>query len=103
MKKICVTGASGFIGKSLCKTLNLSGRSMRGFVRKLDTHNNLSKVEYVKVGDINSKINWKDYLRGYDCIIHCAGKAHNMNDNKNSTYYCIRFPQLIITLYTQIT
>ena len=33
MKKICVTGADGFIGRSLCKTLSSLDKSIRGFVR----------------------------------------------------------------------
>ena len=35
MKKILVTGASGFIGQSLCKTLSKSGRSVLGAVQDL--------------------------------------------------------------------
>jgi nucleoside-diphosphate-sugar epimerase len=84
MKKICITGANGFIGKFLCKVLNSSDRSIRGIVRTLNTPINSSKIEYVSVGDMNSKINWREHLNGFDCIIHCAGKAHVMNKKKES-------------------
>lgn len=87
MKKICVTGANGFIGKSLCKALNSSGRSIRGFVRTLDSNQNSTEIEYVSVGETSSEINWIDQLHGFDCIIHCAGKAHNINEKKNSDNY----------------
>ena len=84
MKNICVTGANGFIGKFLCKVLDSSDRSIRGIVRTLNTSMNSSKIEYVPVGDMNSKINWREHLNGFDCIIHCAGKAHVMNEKKES-------------------
>lgn len=84
MKNICVTGANGFIGKFLCEVLNSSDRSIRGIVRTLNTSMNSSKIEYVPVGDMNSKINWREHLNGFNCIIHCAGKAHIMNEKKES-------------------
>ena len=87
MKKICVTGANGFVGKFLCNVLKSSDKSVRGFVRTLDTSTNLSKVEYVSVGDMRSEINWKKHLNGFDCIIHCAGKAHVMNEKKETNTY----------------
>lgn len=83
MKKICVTGAKGFIGMSLCKALCTLDRSIRGFVRNLDPNMNTSEIEYVSVGDISTKINWKDHIKGFDCIVHCAGRAHKVSKNKN--------------------
>jgi len=86
MKKICITGANGFIGKSLCKALNSSGNFIRGFVRNSDLNKNFSEIEYIAVGDISSKINWKEHLKGYECIVHCAGKTLEMN-NRNFDFY----------------
>lgn len=77
MNKICVTGANGFIGKSLCETLAQMNRSVEGLVRTLDSSLNLKNFKYISVGDISKK-NWKDKLDSYSCIIHCAGKAHRM-------------------------
>ena len=87
MKKICVTGANGFIGKALCKALNSSGKTVRGFVRTLDPHMKPSEIEYLSVGDISLKTHWKDKLKGYDCIIHCAGKAHLIHQKKDLDIY----------------
>ena len=36
----------------------------------------------MSVGDISSKINSIDQLKAH-CIIHCAGEAYNMKENKN--------------------
>ena len=87
MKKILVTGASGFIGKSICKTLSKSDRSVFGAVRKLDPILMSGKINYVSIGDISLKKNWKDILLGIDCIIHCAARAHRMNDDEDFNAY----------------
>ena len=50
MKKICVTGANGFIGKSLCKRLIHSNKSIRGLVRNLNKSSNNIKVQYLGNG-----------------------------------------------------
>ena len=85
--KICVTGANGFIGKALCKALNLSGKSIRGFVRTLDPYMKPTEIEYLSVGDISLKTNWKNQLNGCDCIVHCAGKAHLIHEKKDLDIY----------------
>jgi nucleoside-diphosphate-sugar epimerase len=88
MNKIFVTGANGFIGKSLCNTLVFNNRFVCGAVRDVKTSSDQIKspnMEYVSVGDINSKTNWKDILSGYDCVIHCAGRAHVLNKDKKDS------------------
>ena len=85
MKKICVTGANGFIGSYLCKALKLSDKSFLGFVRDNSIYS--SKIDTISVGDIASVTNWSDYLKGCDCIVHCAGKAHIMKEKKNHNSY----------------
>ena len=87
MKKILVTGASGFVGQSLCKTLSKSGRSVVGAVRSLDSILINNSIKYISAGDISFKKNWKDFLFGVDCIVHCAGRAHKMNNDKNVDAY----------------
>ena len=87
MKNICVTGANGFIGKFLCKVLNSSDRSICGIVRTFNTSMNSSKIKYVSVGNMSSKMNWGEHLNGFNCIIHCAGKVHVMNEKKGSDEY----------------
>lgn len=82
MKKICVTGAYGFIGKSICEFLADSNILVTGFVRHLNLSKNFSNIEYIQVGDIGLKTNLKRNLIGTDCIIHCAGRAHVMNETK---------------------
>ena len=87
MKKICITGANGFIGKTLYKSLKAPDNHIRGFVRAMDLYNNSSETEYISVGDIGSKTNWKDHLNGFDCVIHCAGLTHQMSSIKDINVY----------------
>ena len=84
MKKILITGASGFIGRSLCKTLFTSGRFFRGAVRSIDSISIDTRSNYISIGDISTNTNWKNALANIDCIIHCAGRVHVMNDRKKN-------------------
>ena len=87
MKKICITGANGFIGKSLSKALISSNNSILALARRKDSSFNSLKIEYIQIGEINLDINLKEYLVGCDCIVHCAGKGHIMNDTDNLDAY----------------
>ena len=81
MKNICITGVDGFIGAPLSKALVASGKKIRGFSRNSYSRINANEIENIVIGDITKKINWEHYLKGYECIIHCAGKAHSTNKN----------------------
>ena len=85
MKKIAITGANGFIGKSLCKTFSILNRSFVGIARSKNSLKNLKGINTIFVGDINSNTNWSQSLENCEVVIHCAGKAHVM-DNKDNLY-----------------
>lgn len=84
MKKILVTGASGFIGKNLIEKLVELNLFVRGTVRKLSSVYTRNNLEYFFIKDINKVSNWNKALKDIDCVIHCAGKAHEMNSKKYS-------------------
>lgn len=77
---ILVTGAAGFIGMSLCKTLiAVSGFNVIGSGRRsmaLQANN----FSFVKVGEIPSSLEWKKILQGIDVVIHLAARAHVLNE-----------------------
>lgn len=69
MKKILVTGATGFIGKHLVRRLVGEGNDVIAFDKnKMETFSN---VEFVK-GDIVS-FNFEKILDGVDIVYHLAG------------------------------
>ena len=76
MTRICVTGASGFVGQSLCRALTDSNRFVRGLVREQNSCVPFTGIEYVTVGDIGAFRDWSSVLEDIVCVIHCAGSAH---------------------------
>ncbi|MDC1454260.1 NAD-dependent epimerase/dehydratase family protein [Pelagibacteraceae bacterium] len=78
MKKILITGVNGFIGNSLYKTLLKTGRLCVGTVRSNNLKSSNFNIEYIPIDNIGLTTNWKIALKGVDCIIHCAGRAHIM-------------------------
>jgi nucleoside-diphosphate-sugar epimerase len=78
MKKICITGANGFIGKSICQSLINTNYRVRAFTRSYTGIIEARNIEYIKINSDFNKVNWKDLLNGYDCVIHCAGKVPSL-------------------------
>ena len=87
MKKILVTGASGFIGKTLCNKLIKLSFNVQGAVRSLDSLTFDYNFKAVTVGEIGANTNWINALKDIDCIIHCAGKEHSTNEKNNLNIY----------------
>lgn len=83
MRKIIVTGANGFIGTSLCKTLIERDYNVTGIVRSNVITSSSLNPKYINYNKF-----FFDSLRGAECIIHCAAKAHfynhNETDNQNT-------------------
>ena len=83
MEKILVTGASGFIGQKIYRQLVKLERNVCGTVR----NSNLSNSENIKVADISGEVDWENILRDVSCIIHCAGKVHEMKKKNDINDY----------------
>lgn len=76
--KMLVSGASGFIGKSLCAELLRQGHTVRAAVRLRNSQ--AENIETVPVGDINGETDWTVALRDIKAVIHLAAHAHVMKD-----------------------
>jgi nucleoside-diphosphate-sugar epimerase len=84
MKKILVTGASGFIGLHLCKYLIKLNYFVKPIVRNLDEALINCDAEYISLGNIDAQTKWHNVLEGVDCIIHCANQMQKTNKIKKS-------------------
>jgi nucleoside-diphosphate-sugar epimerase len=82
MKKILVTGATGFIGSNLILNLNNAGYVVNGSVRnKCKNHDNFN--EFV-IGNIDINSLWGEALHGVHTVIHTASRAHIINESVNN-------------------
>ncbi|VXC38043.1 UDP-glucose 4-epimerase [Pseudomonas sp. 8Z] len=72
---ILITGASGFVGGALAKCLFEQGRTIRTLGR---TRPKVA-VEFVQ-GSIDDRLVSRGALEGVDCVVHLAGRAHQLKD-----------------------
>jgi len=85
MTKILITGATGFVGRTLFENL----KSKKKYLVHLSTRNNQEKLlegeKTFNISEIDSNTNWKDALDGVDCIVHCAARAHMMEKKQTDS------------------
>jgi nucleoside-diphosphate-sugar epimerase len=82
--KILLTGATGFIGKSLVSVLVRQNFDLSIAVRK-KTNLFSNQVKQFVVGNFESNPNFSDILTKVDCVIHLAGRAHVIDKTKTLT------------------
>ncbi|MCK5355278.1 MAG: SDR family oxidoreductase [Methyloprofundus sp.] len=79
MKKILVTGATGFIGQAVVMELLKQGFDVNAAVRK--TSPTLPEaVQQHSIGDLSALAENLSVFQGVDVIIHLAARAHIMNE-----------------------
>lgn len=80
---VLVTGATGFIGTSLCRDLLGHGFRVRAAVRcrNIDLP---AIVEQLEVGNISHKTDWTAALRGVTTIAHLASGAASQSEGTSS-------------------
>lgn len=75
---VLITGASGFVGRSLCA--KMLGREYRVRAAIRSPNQLPAGVERVTVGAVDGGTDWTDALRGVDTVIHLAARVHVMKD-----------------------
>ena len=81
-KKILITGATGFVGRSLCRFLKSSGYIVCPTARVKPS--NHSEFKYFVTGNISGASDWSQILTDVDTVIHLAARAHILNDRSNN-------------------
>ncbi|MBV8765337.1 MAG: NAD-dependent epimerase/dehydratase family protein [Hyphomicrobiales bacterium] len=74
MKRILVTGASGFIGRALVPYLTKCGYAVRAASRRPQRAG--EGVEPVRSPDLAGSVHWTPLLEGIDAVVHAAAIAH---------------------------
>ena len=80
--KFLITGANGFVGKFLCRTLIERGYAVRGAVRRNDAALPPDAKKTV-VGPMDGKTDWSSALENIDCVIHLAARVHVMHEKSS--------------------
>lgn len=70
--RICITGASGFVGRAVNYRLSAMGYDCVGFSRAVTSNS------FVSVGDIGTNTAWMPHLAGAEVLIHLAARVHVM-------------------------
>ena len=81
MKKVLITGANGFISKSISKRLKESGMFVIGTSRTADPVRNFDKVIGGVLGEPLNGVYEKHEI---DVIIHCAYDKHDIDNRRNA-------------------
>jgi UDP-glucose 4-epimerase len=82
LKLVLVTGATGFIGRTLVKDLVRAGHRVRAASRMPPQRDATQSqgaedlVEWVQSPDLAHEADWGPYLSGVDAVIHAAAIAH---------------------------
>lgn len=93
--RVYVTGASGFVGKSLCQSLVQGGYSVISAVRRTPDHALAGEVVNIDLLDCASVT---QSMQRVDCVIHLAGRAHVLNDQATDPMAAFRVANVETTL-----
>ncbi|MGB5157417.1 MAG: SDR family oxidoreductase [Desulfobacterales bacterium] len=81
MSHVLVTGATGFVGKALCKELANKGWNVSASVRSKNNVKDFpGEVEIIETGSIGPDTEWEKALTNIEAVIHLAGRVHVMKD-----------------------
>jgi len=79
--RVLVTGATGFVGKALCKKLLADGWPVVGTFRTGCSETKLPVgVEKIKITSIGPSTNWQEALNDIDTVIHLAARVNILED-----------------------
>ena len=72
MSKILITGATGFVGREVCRQLCNLGHTLKGTTRNSDLHVGPENIPLHYVPEISGEMNWSKAIFDVDVVIHLA-------------------------------
>jgi UDP-glucose 4-epimerase len=93
---ILVSGATGFVGKALVKSLE--NKKIEVFTVLRHSSARTKQAKSLIVDGIDSATDWAGKLNNIDCIVHCAARVHVMNDKDDDPLEAFREVNLRGTL-----
>jgi nucleoside-diphosphate-sugar epimerase len=85
MRRILLTGATGFVGRHLCARLAGAPYILRAALR-VPVAAPVGFAESAVVGSIDAQTDWGSALRDVDVVIHAAARAHRPDDTAVEPY-----------------
>jgi UDP-glucose 4-epimerase len=82
MSCVLVTGATGFVGRTLCEVLVGAGYRVRAALRSPRALP-AGVAESTVVGDIDAATPWANALAGVDVVVHLAARAHRISETRS--------------------
>lgn len=81
--KILLTGANGFVGRAVRRSLCAAGHDCVAVARTIEA---LPDGGFTQaIGDMSSHTDWRPLLSGVEVIIHLAGRAHVIGEQRADT------------------
>jgi len=75
-RRVFVTGATGFVGLHLCRTLKLHGWEVVAQTRRPDSEADLPGMRVLKLELFSQPEKWHSAMCGCHCVVHLAARAH---------------------------
>jgi len=79
-EKVLVTGANGFVGRAVCKTLLEAGYVVHAATRQPLPLDPDSQLIPCQIGNIDGETDWSAALDGCSFVIHLAARTHVLRE-----------------------
>ncbi len=83
MTRILITGASGFVGRAVCKSLRVAGHSLSGTTNNIEQKRGPENIPLYYIREIGPDTDWSGSVAGADAIIHLAARVHVTRDTSS--------------------